>query len=147
MAHKLETSFFGLLLVNGTLGTRYWLEKALKLCWITTGTGMGSFDVKTAKKLRQHKCSDFISKRTDFQLTYNKSGYRLLKTSVMATRITYDFKIQSVRRIFSFTAIKLRFFNFKKRQKKTVVIKKILDVFRGGKTEPITNDLIVVQSK
>jgi hypothetical protein len=46
----------------------------------------------------------------------------------------------------TFTAMKLGFFNFKKRQKKIVVIKKFLEVFRGGKTEIIIKDLIIVQS-
>jgi hypothetical protein len=46
----------------------------------------------------------------------------------------------------SYTAMKLRYFNFKQRQKKTVVIKKFLEVFRGGKTETIIKDLIFVQS-
>jgi hypothetical protein len=46
---------------------------------LTTGTGMGSFDFKTAKKifydkLWQHKSSDFISKRTDFQLKSKQIG-------------------------------------------------------------------------
>ncbi len=47
----------------------------------------------------------------------------------------------------TFTAMKLRFFNFKKRQKKIVVIKKFIEVFRGGRTETIINDLNTVQSK
>jgi hypothetical protein len=51
---------------------------------LTTGTGKGSFDFKTAKKifydkLWQHKSSDFISKRTDFQWKSNKSGYLFQK--------------------------------------------------------------------
>jgi hypothetical protein len=42
--------------------------------------------------------------------------------------------------------MKLRFFYFKKRQK-TVVIKKFLEVFRGGKTETKIKELIIIQSK
>jgi hypothetical protein len=102
---------------------------------------MGSFDVKTANiffydKLWQHKSSDLISTRTDFQLTSNKSGSRLLKTSVMATRITYDFKIQSIRRMSSFTAMKLGFFIFKNDKGKPLSLKNSQKCLEAGRQKP-----------